>query len=335
MKTIFFEVQEWEREKLQYTFPEALLVDTKLTSENVKTDTFQNVEIVSTFISSTINKEVIDNLPNLKMIATRSTGYDHIDVNYAKTKNIFIANVPEYGSNTVAEHTFALILSLTRKIYQSVNQSKSLNFNHDQIRGTDLYGKTIGIIGLGKIGINVLRIAKGFGMNVLVYSRSQNTELQKQYSFQYVDLEELLRHSDIVTFHLPLTPKTKHIIHKQNVLLCKKNSYLINTARGALIETEAIILGLDKGVFAGVGLDVLEEENKLNEEAVILTSQYKNEIDMKTLIYDHILINHPKVLITPHNAFNSVEALGRIMQTTIENIQGYLQGHPQNLVSLP
>lgn len=332
MKTVFFEIQEWEREKLQYAFPEALLVETRLSKDNVETITFKDVEILSTFISSAITKDVIDTLPNLKIIVTRSTGYDHIDVEYAKSKNILVSNVPEYGSNTVAEHTFALILSLTRKIYQSVNQSKNLNFNHDQIRGTDLFGKTIGVVGLGKIGMNVLRIAKGFGMNILVYNRTRNPELQKQYDFQYAELEEVLQKSDVITLHLPLTPHTKHIINKENILMCKKGSYLVNTARGGLIETEAILLGLDKEILFGVGLDVLEEENKLNEEAAILTAEYRKEVDMKTLVYDHILINHPKVLITPHNAFNSVEALGRIVQTTIENIKGYIQGHPQNTI---
>lgn len=269
---------------------------------------------------------VLDKLPNLKYIATRSTGYDHIDIAYCKSKNIVVTNVPEYGSNTVAEYTFALLLSLTRKIYQSVNQSKHLNFEHDQIRGVDLEGKTIGIIGLGKIGQHVLRIARGYGMKVMVYNRSQDQEVLKQYEFRYVDLDTLLQNSDIITLHLPLNDQTKHIINKENIMKFKKGSYLINTARGGLIETEAIMLGLDKGILEGVGLDVLEEEKELNEEVAILTSEYRSRVDLKNLIYDHILINHPKVLITPHNAFNSKEALLRITNTTIENIQSFLTG---------
>lgn len=333
MKTIFFDLQEWEKDKLQETFPEALFIKEKLSLENVQTESFRDAEIISTFINSSINKEVLAALPYLKFVTTRSTGYDHIDVAYAKSKNINVSNVPEYGSNTVAEHTFALILSLSRKVYQSVNQSKNLNFNHEEIRGTDLFTKTIGIVGMGKIGLNVLRIAEGFGMKILVAARSQKQELLTKYKFEYVSLAELLEKSDIVTLHLPLTAETKHTINKQNILNFKKDSYLINTARGGLIETESIMLGLDKGILAGVGLDVMEEEKELSEEADILTSDYKQKVDLKTLVYNHILINHPKVLITPHNAFNSKEALARITETTIENINNFLKKTPINIIA--
>lgn len=331
MKIHFFEVQEWEREKLKNTFPEATLVEEKLSTQNVQS--YKDSEIISTFINSSVSKEVIDQLPNLKYVTTRSTGYDHIDVEYCKSKNITVSNVPEYGSNTVAEHTFALLLSLTRKIYQSVNQSKQLNFEHDQIRGIDLEGKTIAIIGLGKIGQHVLRIANGFGMNILAVNRSQSQELLKQYNFRYVDLSTALHDSDIITLHLPLNDETKYLINKENITQFKKGSYLINTARGGLIETEAIMVGLDKGILDGVGLDVLEDEKVLNEEIAILTSQYKSHADLRNLVYDHILINHPKVLITPHNAFNSTEALQRITETTIGNIQHFLKGLVVNPVS--
>jgi D-lactate dehydrogenase len=240
--------------------------------------------------------------------------------------------VPEYGSNTVAEHAFALLLSLTRKIYQSVNQSKNLNFEHDAIRGTDLYGKTIGIIGLGKIGKNVLQIANGFGMKALVFNHSQDKKLLNQFDFQYADLPTLLKNSDVVTLHLPLNDETKHLINKESILEFKKGSYLINTARGGLVETEALVIGLDRGILAGVGLDVLEEEKELGEEAAILTSQFKQNVNLKNLVYDHLLINHPKVLITPHNAFNSVEALIRITDTTVDNINHFLGGNPTNTI---
>lgn len=330
MKIVFFEVQDWEQNLLQQTFPDAVLMQDKLDNSSVTSHV--DVEILSCFIYSSITKEVLDKLPRLKYIATRSTGYDHIDIIYCKSKNILVANVPEYGSNTVAEHTFALLLSLTRKIYQSVNQSKNLNFEHDQIRGVDLERKMIGIIGLGKIGQHILRIAKGFGMNVLVYNRSQDQEMLKQYDFKYVDLDNLLQNADVVTLHLPLNDQTRHIINKENIMKFKKGSYLINTARGGLIETEAIMLGLNKGILEGVGLDVLEEEKELNEEVAILTSEYRSHVDLKNLIYDHILINHPKVLITPHNAFNSKEALLRITNTTIENIQSFLTGKPVHII---
>lgn len=330
MKTVFFEVQDWEQELLKNEFPDAVLTSEKSTPETVKN--YSDTEILSCFIYSQITKDVIDLLPQLKYISTRSTGYDHIDIEHSKTKGIQVSNVPEYGSNTVAEHTFALLLNLTRKIYQSVNQSKNLNFEHDQIRGIDLEGKTIGIIGLGKIGQHVLRIANGFGMNIVAYNRTQDTELQKKITFKYADLDTLIQTSDIVSLHLPFNSETKHIINKENITKFKKGSYLINTARGGLIETEAILMGLDKGILEGVGLDVLEEEKELTEEIAILTTEYKSHQDLRNLLYNHILINHPKVLITPHNAFNSREALLRIAHTTIDNIKSFLETKPIHTV---
>jgi D-lactate dehydrogenase len=151
-------------------------------------------------------------------------------------------------------------------------------------------------------------------------------------NFQLVDLNNLLQKADIVTIHLPLTKETHHIINKDNILNFKKGSYLINTARGGLVDAEAIMLGLEKGILEGVGLDVLEEEKELTEEVEILTRKYGQDIDLKTLVLDHILINHPKVVITPHNAFNSREALERILQTTINNIKGFIDNHPINIV---
>ncbi|MBI2641681.1 hydroxyacid dehydrogenase [Candidatus Roizmanbacteria bacterium] len=330
MKIVFFEVHDWEEEVLRKNFPDALLTEKKLTAETASR--FKDVEIISCFIYSAIDKKVVDTLPLLRFIATRSTGFDHIDSSYCKTKHITISNVPEYGSNTVAEHTFGLILSLTRKIYQSVNQTKRLNFNHAKIRGVDLFGKTIGIVGTGKIGEHVLRIAFGFGMKVLAFDVFKRKDLLKQFPFQYVPFEDLIAKSDVVTLHLPLNNKTTHIVNKKNILKFKKGSYLINTARGGLIDTEAIILGLNKDILAGVGLDVLEEEKQLGEEAQVLTTEYDRNTRLKTLVYNHMLINHPHVLITPHNAFNSEEALKRITDTTIFNIKSFLSGRPEHTV---
>ncbi len=329
MNIVFFETAPWERENLAKHFPSAILTDQKLTAENA--DNFKDAEIISTFIYSKIDKNVLDKLLSLKLIATRSTGFDHIDIAVCREKDIKISNVPEYGTNTVAEHTFALILSLTRKIYQSINQTRNLDFDHSKLTGLDLYGKTLGIIGLGKIGEQVLRIGLGFGMNVLVYTRTRDERLLGYYSFGFVDFDTLISSSDIVTLHVPLNEQTKHIINKENILKFKKGSYLINTARGGLVETEAILMGINQGILDGVGLDVLEEERELTEELAVL-SKKENEDNLKTLVLNHVLINHPKVLITPHNAFNSREALVKIDATTIENIQSFINGRPTNIV---
>lgn len=330
MKIVFFEVEDWEREKIQAALPQAQLVNLPLTEENLSQ--YQDVEILSCFIYSQLKRNILEKLPNLKLIATRSTGFDHIDIDYVKEKNILVANVPEYGSRTVAEYTFAIILTLMKKIYQSINQAKVFDFDRSHIRGFDLAGKTLGIIGMGKIGLEVLKIAKGFAMNVLVYTRSQNTQLANQYQFNYVDLNTLLSSSDIITLHIPLTKETYHLINQNNIALIKKGAYIINTARGGLVETQALVKALEDEILAGVALDVLEEEKALGEETEILTTSYRQEVDFKTLALNHILVNHPKVIITPHNAFNTYEALERILETTINNINQYLKNTPMNLV---
>ncbi|MCR4263800.1 MAG: hydroxyacid dehydrogenase [Candidatus Roizmanbacteria bacterium] len=331
MKIVFFEIQSWESRQLKKQFPDGIFTKDKLSPENV--DQYEDAEIISTFIYSSVSRAILNKLPNLKFVATRSTGYDHIDVSAAVDKGVVVSNVPEYGSRTVAEHTFGLILTLTKKIYQSVQQVKdAYDFNHENIRGIDLFEKTIGIVGLGKIGMETLKIAKGFGMNVLVTTRTQDEQLAKKWGFEYVDLQTLLKKSHVVSLNLPYTKETHHTINRENVTFFRKGSYLINTARGGLIETEAIIQGLQDEILGGVGLDVLEEEEELSEEIDILTKTYQKRAELKTMVMNHILIKHPNVIITPHNAFNSKDALNRITKTTIENIEAFIDKKSINTV---
>ncbi|NTU46481.1 hydroxyacid dehydrogenase [Candidatus Roizmanbacteria bacterium] len=332
MNIYFFDVQDWEKELITTDYSDAKQVGEAIRPENAQE--FQDAEVISCFIYSTLNREALEKLPNLKLIATRSTGFDHIDLDYCKAHSIVISNVPEYGSNTVAEHAFALLLNLTRKIYQSVNQCKGLSFQHTELCGIDLEGRTMGIVGMGKIGQHAARIAHGFGMKVLAFNRSQDPQTAIDLNFQYVDLDTLIQNSDVVSLHLPYLAETKHIINQENIRKFKKGSYLINTARGGLVDTEAILIGLQEDILDGVGLDVLEEEKELGEEVSILTKTYQENIDFKTLVCNHFLINHPKVLITPHNAFNSKEALLRIETTTFGNIKNFLSSNPSNVVTL-
>lgn len=329
MNITFFEVADWEKEALKNNFPQARFVEEKLTDENVSP--YIDSEIISCFIYSALDRNILSKFPNLKFISIRGTGFDNTDKTYCTEKGIKISNVPEYGSRTVAEYTFALILNLTRKIYQSINQSKILNFDHSLIKGVDLYGKKIGIVGLGKIGINVAEIANGFGMEVYTLLRNKKEELDQKLKINYTDLETLIGESDIITLHLPLNPETKHIINKENITKFKKGSYLINTARGGLIDTQALLLGLEQGILEGIALDVLEDEREMQEELEVLTNEFNKNTDYETLVLNHVLLNHPKVLITPHNAFNSGEALTRITTTTIQNIEGFVKGEPINL----
>ncbi len=331
MKIVFFEVQEWEKDILSKQYPDALYTSDTVTAEMA--NLYADAEIISTFIYSDCSASVLSRLPNLKIIATRSTGYDHIDLAYCKEHGIIVCSVPEYGSRTVAEYTFALLLTVSRRMHDGIEQSKKCDFDHTKIQGIDLFGKTLGVIGLGKIGVEVVKIANGFGMKVLVNARKVDKTLSDALGFTYTSLEELLKQSDVITLHLPDVESTHHTINTNNIMFCKPGTILINTARGGLIQTEAILLGLERNILRGVGIDVLEEEKDLSEEAEIIAAHPKHSMDFKTLCIDHVLIHHPKVVVTPHNAFNSHEALVRIVQTTMENIEAFTKGQPINTVS--
>ena len=330
-KIVFFDAEKWEE-----TFIKNGLsgLDAVITSEKLDENTvpkYQEAEIISTFIYSSLTREVLGKLPNLRFITTRSTGVDHIDLSYCKEKNILVSNVPTYGAHTVAEHTFALILAISRKIVPSVEQAKKGDFSSENLQGFDLAGKTIGVIGTGNIGKNVAEIALSFEMKVLAFSRTQNQELVSK-GVKYVTLDELLANSDIISLHLPHTKETEHVINMQNIQKFKKGSILINTARGALVETQSIAEGLEKGYLSAAGLDVLEEEAHLREEKELLSSEYLSKVDVKTQLINHVLLTRDDVVITPHNAFNSKEAVEEIIEVSVANIKSFEAGTPQNTV---
>jgi len=288
--------------------------------------------IISSFIYSRFSAQNLKSLPNLKYMTTRSTGFDHIDIKAATKLGVKVSNVPLYGANTVAEHTFALILSLSRRIYESINRTKRSVFQLASLRGWDLKGKTIGIIGTGSIGAHAVRMAHGFDMKVLMYDIFKNKNLVKKYKAKYVTLDKLLQESDIVSLHLPYNKQTHHLINKKNIVKMKPSAYLINTARGGLISSKALVHALAKGKIAGAGLDVLEEEGLIKEEIQLLDRQTSRD-KLSILLHDHILLKMDNVIVTPHNAFNSTEALQRILDTTIDNINNYLKDRPKNLLN--
>jgi len=313
MKIVFFEVEDWQKDYLKEGLENAFPVTggtpplaVAFFSEPLSQDNIGSAlgcQIISPFIYSQINKEILQKLPDLKMVATRSTGFDHIDLASAKENKIAVCNVPFYGENTVAEHTFALISALSRKL-----------------------------IGLGHIGLHVARIAKGFEMKVLAYDLKPDKKLAKKIGLEYVGFEDLLSKSDVITLHTPYNKATHHLINSENMNLVKKGAYLINTSRGALIQTEALLKALSDGTLAGAGLDVLEEECFIKEEAQLLSKEFPKTCDLKTALQNHILLQQKSVIITPHNAFNSQEALMRILDTTILNIQSFIKNKPINQV---
>ena len=292
----------------------------------------KDADAIGIFIYSVVNKKILEKLPNLKLIVTLSTGFDHIDIKECRKRKITVCNVPHYGENTVAEHTFALILNLTRMIHKAYERTVRGDFSIEGLRGTDLRGKTLGVIGAGSIGQHVIRIAKGFEMKVIAFDKFKNLKLAKRLGFRYVSSDYLLRNSDIITLHLPYNKSTHHLINKQAISKMKNGVIIVNTARGGVIETSALLEGLQLGKIAGAGLDVLEEECFIKEEKQILSKHFLKECNLKTVLQNHILLKQDNVIITPHNAFNSWEALHRILDTTILNINSFLKKKLINVV---
>jgi D-lactate dehydrogenase len=281
----------------------------------------QEAEVISVFVTSTVTREIIEQLPKLKLIACRSTGFNNIDLIAAGEHGVTVVNVPTYGESTVAEYTFTLLLALMRKL------PASLGFlNHEVeasgLMGSDLHDKTLGVIGTGHIGQHVIKIAKGFEMRVVAFDPYAKEELAKELGFEYMSLEDLLKTSDIVTLHAPLTPENKHLITAERLALMKPNAVLVNTARGELVDIEALAEALDTNRLAGAALDVLEGEQlfDMHEEVALLRSHKLPSATGEQSIALLALNKMPNVILTPHNAFNSEEAIGRINSISCENI---------------
>lgn len=334
MKIAFFEIKPWEIEYLKKKFAQSdsfeLIFYEADFSEDVLSE-ISDIEVLSVFIYSQVTKQKLDKLPKLRLIATRSTGFDHIDLNECHQRNIIISTVPFYGENTIAEHTFALILSLTRNIHKSYVRTQLNNFSIEGLKGFDLKGKTIGVVGLGRIGMHVAKIARGFGMKVLGFDVNQDKFLADLINFEYVSFEDLLAQSDIVTLHVPYNKHTHHLINSSNISLMKKGSILINTARGSVVETEALLEAIEKDIFYGVGLDVIEGEEYIKEEKQILYDPDKLDIWQK-ILRDRTILRKENVVFTPHIAFYSQEALERILETTYDNIIAFNANKPQFIV---
>jgi len=337
MKIAFFNIEHWENEilKKQFSSDTLLFFSDGITTSAAKQ--CKDVEVLSAFVHTPLTAEVLKQFGSLKMIASRGTGFDHIDLEYCRRKGIIVCNVPMYGENTVAEHAFALILSLSHRIVEGVERTRGGDFTYVGLRGFDLKGKTIGVVGGGNIGQHVVRMARGFEMDVVVYDVKQDARLARKLGFRYVSLEQLLKLSDIVTLHVPYNKYTHHLLNKKTIGLMKKGAYLINTSRGAIVETDALVGALKSGRLAGAGLDVLEEEDELNNDLKLIGKKDVKMEELKVLLEDHALLEMKNVLITPHNAFNTNEALRRILDVTIANIFGYKKrkvnkGKMQNVV---
>ena len=325
-KIAFFEVSQKEKNYLKKKFKkdyEVLIYKEELNSDTV--NLIKNTDVVSPFIYSKIDSNVISKASKLKLIATRSTGFNHIDIKTAEKKNISVANVPYYGENTVAEHTFALILALSRNLHKAYVRTINNDFTLPGLQGFDLKGKTLGVIGAGSIGVHVIKIAKGFGMKVIASDARTNHILEELLDFKYVSLDGLLQNSDIITLHCPYNAYTHHLINMNNINKVKKGTLFINTARSGIIEPQALYYAVEKGIFSGAGLDVFEGEELLKEENQMLTKNVSVE-HLEAILKRNILLRNENVIITPHMAFDSIEAVERILDTTMENIISFFEG---------
>lgn len=332
MQAAFFEIKDWEQDYLARHLPEfeCRFESGPLTASHLPD--LAGLECLSVFIYSRLNREILAHLTSVKLIATRSTGFDHIDLDACRERGIAVCNVPSYGENTVAEHTFALILMLSRKVHQSYAQVRAGQVERASLTGFDLQGKTFGVIGAGRIGLHAIRIARGFGMQVLAYDIRQDPFLAELLGFRYVDISTLLTESDIVSLHCPLTPATRHLIGQRELAAMKRGALLINTARGGLVDTDALLDALERGHLAGAGLDVVEGEELIREEKQLL-HEPENIEKLRAALRNRLLLSREDVVFTPHNAFNSREALRRILDVTVANLQSFRAGQLINRVA--
>ena len=329
----FYDATELDRAQLTNALKDTdhhwEFVDEKISLNNIVPE----AEVVSVFVSSQIDREMMEAMPNLKLIACRSTGFNNIDLEAANEHGITVVNVPTYGESTVAEYAFTLLLALTRRLPKILDGADSQT-DQPSLLGSDLSGKTIGIIGTGHIGQYALRIANGFSMKVIAYDAFPKPELQETLNFTYVSLEELLANSDFVTIHAPYLPSTHHLLNAERLASMKKGAILINTARGEIVDTGALVNDLENGHLGGAALDVVEGEALLNqhEEVTLLRSHEIPSDLLRHSVEISLLKKLPNVIISPHNAFNTIEAVQRINSTTAQNIIDYWYGNTPNKV---
>lgn len=276
----------------------------------------EHSDAVCAFVNDTLNAEVLESLSKkgVKYIALRCAGFNNVDLEAAKRLGIRVSRVPAYSPEAVAEHAMAMILTLNRKTHKAYNRVREQNFSLNGLMGFNLYQKTIGVIGTGNIGAAFAKIAKGFGANILAYDIAENQEL-KDFGIGYVSMDELLSESDIISLHCPLMDATHHLINQESISKMKKNVMLINTSRGGLIDTKAVIEGLKSKHIGYLGIDVYEQEEKL----------FFRDLSHTIIEDDTIqrLMSFPNVLVTAHQAFFTEEALHQIATSTLTSLSNF------------
>lgn len=323
IKIAFFDAKDYDRESFIKSNEDKYQIDyfeTRLTPDTCRLA--EGYDAVCVFVNDDINKEVIDKLVEMKvkLIALRCAGYNNVDVGYAYGK-IHIVRVPAYSPYAVAEHAMALLLTSIRRIHKAYIRTRDFNFSLNGLTGFDLHGKTVGVVGTGKIGRIFIDICRGFGMNVIAYDKFP----AEGSGIEYVSLDELWEKSDIISFHCPLTSENRHMVNAESIAKMKKGVVLINTSRGGLIDTESLVEGIKQRKVGAACLDVYEEESN------VFFHDYSNHIvDDDTLAR---LISMPNVIVTSHQAFLTAEALSNIADTTLANVAEFFEkGYGSNEV---
>jgi len=321
VKVAFFDAHGFERDAFQEanqtSHHKITYFETRLTDQTA--NLASGYACVCAFVNDHLDLNTLRVLKGggTQLIALRSAGFNHVDLMAAQKLELQVVRVPEYSPHAVAEHTVAMILSLNRKIHRAYNRVRENNFALDGLVGFDLYQKTVGIVGTGRIGSVLAKILNGFGCRLIAHDIIQNPHLA-ELGVQYVDFDELLRTSDIISLHVPLTPQTKHLINERTLALTRPGIMVINTGRGALIDTRALIKSLKTGHLGYAGLDVYEEEEGL----------FFEDLSERILQDDKLarLLTFPNVLLTSHQAFLTKEALENIAQITLQNISEFENG---------
>jgi D-lactate dehydrogenase len=324
MKIAFFDTHKFEKsvfEKTNESFAHQIVFfEHRLQKETAFLA--QGFDVVCSFVNDKLDRPSLTALKKagVKLIALRSAGFNHVDLAAAKELFLPVVRVPEYSPFAVAEHAAALLLTLNRKIHRSYLRVKELNFSLDGLVGMDLHGKTVGVIGVGRIGAVFSQIMTGFGCRLILNDLKPDLDLSNRLGAQYVQLEDIYRESDIISLHVPLNKSTRYLINRESLSKMKKGVFLINTGRGALVDTKALIQSLKTGHLGGAGLDVYEEEEK------IFFQDHSEEILQDDLLAR--LLTFPNVLITSHQGFLTQEALRNIAETTLKNVQEFETGIP-------
>ena len=334
-KIVFFDVADYEVDYLMRSCDgefDFVLVEESLSSISNILSEWRDAEVVSCFTTSRIGKDVLKKFPNLKLLALRSVGFNHVDIDYCKKHKITVVNTPNYGNMTVAEFAFGLMLDVSRKITLAYNDLKNAIVDAKHTIGTELFGKTIGIVGLGAIGAEMARLSYGFGLKVLGFDIKERDILREKYAVSYVPFDELLRRSDFISIHAPLTKDNYHLFNMKSFEKMKPNAIIINTARGEIIDTQALYNAIVDGKIAGAGLDVLESEEILTDPDYLVDVGRMKVNTLQKTVLNNSLLKLDNVIVTPHIAYDTKEAIDRILSLTMANIYAFENGVVQNKV---